>query len=178
MLRTVTGLLSRRHGMSKEQQRLDVPPGLSATLGCDAVGLPAGHGVRLLARMPHTGCVYADADWWWWIVPSGSDLDLPWPLPAHYSRGAYVPVRSGHGTYATAPRLIHRPDSAFAYTPPIPLYLMVCQITGIAPAWARHGFSSTREPEARESPASPRVPGRNAGGPGCPLDVENRAGDR
>ncbi|MCZ7456871.1 hypothetical protein [Streptomyces sp. WMMC940] len=132
----MAGLLSRGRDDPRGRLRLDVPPGLSATLGHDAVGLPARHGHRLLSRLPRTGCVYSDTDWMWWIVPAGSDQDLAWPLPAYYSPGAYVPAE---GT-----RLIHWPEDSSPYTPPIPLYLMVCQITGVAPAWARHGTRSTQ----------------------------------
>ncbi|MGW7365932.1 hypothetical protein ACWGI8_21465 [Streptomyces sp. NPDC054841] len=131
----MAGLLSRsRHG-TQEQFRLEVPPGLPATLGCDAVGVPARHGRRMLAKLPSTGCVYSDTDWWWWIVPAGSDLELRWPLPSYYSRGAYVPA---------AARLIHWPEDTSPYTPPIPLYLMICQITGTAPAWADYGLRSAQ----------------------------------
>ncbi|MEW2175892.1 hypothetical protein AB0890_06060 [Streptomyces sp. NPDC005406] len=108
--------------------QLPLPAALSASLGCDAVGVPARHGFRLLSHLPRTGCVFADADRWWWIVPSGSDLDLDWPAQAAYARGAYVP--------AVRPRLIHQPDSRTPYTPPIPLFLMVCQVMGVAPSWA------------------------------------------
>ncbi|MCA1217550.1 hypothetical protein [Streptomyces sp. 8L] len=108
--------------------RLPLPETLPASLGCDAVGVPARHGFRLMARMPRTGCVFADTDWWWWIVPAGSDLELSWPAPARYVAGISVP--------AVRPRLIHWPDDRTPYTPPIPFYLMVCQLTGAAPAWA------------------------------------------
>ncbi|MFI1937366.1 hypothetical protein ACH44C_09235 [Streptomyces purpureus] len=107
---------------------LRLPPDLTATLGGDAVGLPARHGLRILSRLPAKGCVYADDEWWWCIVPAGSDTELAWPLPACYAPGAYVPDRR--------PRLIHRPDGGSPYTPPIPLYLLICQLTGIAPAWS------------------------------------------
>ncbi|MET9951253.1 hypothetical protein ABZ135_06825 [Streptomyces sp. NPDC006339] len=107
--------------------RLFVPVDLPTTLGCDAVGVPARYGFRILSRLPAKGCVYADSDWWWWLVPSGSDLDLTWPLPACYGPGAVIPDRR--------PRLIHHPDGDSPYTPPIPLYLLICQLTGIAPAW-------------------------------------------
>ncbi|WP_443058333.1 hypothetical protein [Streptomyces sp. NBC_00442] len=100
-----------------------------AALGRDAVGVPAGHGFRLLSRLPSSGCVFASADWWWWIVPAGSDHELPWPGPVRYAPGAVVPD-------AGAPRLIHFPEGPTPYTPPIPLYLVVCQLTGTAPAWA------------------------------------------
>ncbi|MER6995616.1 hypothetical protein [Streptomyces sp. NPDC000410] len=133
----MTGLLGRRRDLAPEQVvRLDVPPGLPTTLGYDAVGVPARHGFRLLARLPRTGCVYADTDWWWWIVPAGSDQDLTWPLPSCYSPGGYVPARD--------PRLIHWPDDGTPYTPPIPLYLMVCQITGTAPAWTVPGMAEAQ----------------------------------
>ncbi|MFD9630958.1 hypothetical protein [Streptomyces violascens] len=100
-----------------------------ATLGRDAVGVPAVHGFRLLSRLPRSGCVFASADWWWWIVPAGSDQDLPWPRPVRYAPGAVVPD-------ADRPRLINFPEGTTPYTPPIPLYLVVCQLTGTAPAWA------------------------------------------
>ncbi|MEU8618429.1 hypothetical protein [Streptomyces sp. NPDC048623] len=108
--------------------RLPVPVDLPATLGCDAVGVPARYGFRILSRLPAKGCVYADTDWWWWLVPAGSDDDLTWPLPACYAPGARVPDRR--------PRLIHHPDGGSPYSPPIPLYLLTCQLTGIAPAWS------------------------------------------
>ncbi|MFE6666218.1 hypothetical protein ACFVFH_22010 [Streptomyces sp. NPDC057697] len=111
--------------------QLPVPPALSASLGCDAVGVPARYGFRLMSHLPRTGCVFADADRWWWIVPAGSDLDLDWPPQAAYAKGAFVP--------AVRPRLIHHPDSHTPYTPPIPLFLMVCQVTGVAPSWAPMG---------------------------------------
>ncbi|MFJ5832604.1 hypothetical protein [Streptomyces sp. NPDC093089] len=107
--------------------RLAVPVDLHTGLGCDAVGVPARFGFKILSRLPAKGCVYADAEWWWWLVPAGSDHDLTWPLPACYAPGAEIPDRG--------PRLIHHPDGTSPYTPPIPLYLLVCQLTGIAPAW-------------------------------------------
>lgn len=129
MLRNPAPLSSRgvRHDHANRLTRLDVPAALHTDLGCDAVGVPARYGLRLLGRMPGTGCVFADSAWWWWIVPAGSDLDLAWPLPSHYARGARVP--------ATGARLIRLPTGPRPYTPPIPLYLMVCQLTGAAPRW-------------------------------------------
>ncbi|MFF5336363.1 hypothetical protein [Streptomyces sp. NPDC013181] len=109
--------------------QLPLPATLSASLGCDAVGVPARYGFRLMSHLPRTGCVFADAERWWWIVPAGSDLDLDWPEQAAYARGAYVP--------AVRPRLIHQPDSRTPYTPPIPLFLMVCQVTGVTPTWTQ-----------------------------------------
>ncbi|WP_327165121.1 hypothetical protein [Streptomyces zaomyceticus] len=115
--------------------RLTVPVGLHTGLGCDAVGVPARFGFKILSRLPANGCVYADSEWWWWLVPAGSDHDVTWPLPACYARGAEIPDRR--------PRLIHHPDGTSPYTPPIPLYLLVCQLTGIAPSWATPPVSST-----------------------------------
>ncbi|MEU6982367.1 hypothetical protein ABZ946_02920 [Streptomyces sp. NPDC046324] len=106
---------------------LVVPEDFRTALGCDAVGVPARYGFRILSRLPAKGCVYADTDWWWWLVPTGSDLDVIWPLPSCYAPGAEVPDRG--------PRLIHHPDGTSPYTPPIPLYLLTCQLTGIAPSW-------------------------------------------
>ncbi|MFE7133810.1 hypothetical protein ACFVIM_23445 [Streptomyces sp. NPDC057638] len=119
---------SGRDTVPVETVTLTPPPALSPTLGCDAVGIPARHGFRLLGHLPRKGCVFADTHWWWWIVPAGSDAELTWPLPAHYAKGARVP--------ATDPQLIHWPDDGSPYTPPIPLYLMACQLTGTAPRWA------------------------------------------
>ncbi|WP_225801681.1 hypothetical protein [Streptomyces sp. NK15101] len=115
--------------------RLTVPVGLHTGLGCDAVGVPARFGFKILSRLPAKGCVYADSDWWWWLVPAGSDHDLTWPLPACYAPGAEIPDRR--------PRLIHHPDGTSPYTPPIPLYLLVCQLTGTAPAWPAPPVGST-----------------------------------
>ncbi|MEU2246518.1 hypothetical protein [Streptomyces sp. NPDC019224] len=109
--------------------QLPLPTTLSASLGCDAVGVPARHGFRLMSHLPRTGCVFADAERWWWIVPAGSDLDLDWPEQVAYARGTCVP--------AVRPRLIHQPDSRTPYTPPIPLFLMVCQVTGVTPSWTQ-----------------------------------------
>lgn len=128
MLRTALHRLSR--GLLGEEARtvrLPLPATLSASLGCDAVGVPARHGFRLMARLPRTGCVFADDDRWWWIVPAGSDFELDWPAPARYVAGTSVP--------AVRPRLIHWPDDRSPYTPPIPFYLMVCQLAGTAPSW-------------------------------------------
>lgn len=133
MLRTALHRLSR--GLRGDDRpahpgrvQLALPATLPASLGCDAVGVPARHGFRLLARLPRSGCVFADTDWWWWIVPAGSDQELNWPAPARYMAGTSVPAQH--------PRLIHWPDSPTPYTPPIPFYLMVCQLAGTAPAWA------------------------------------------
>jgi len=130
MLKHLAARLARS-GRHQDQDRLtllDLPPRLVATLGCDAVGIPARYGFRLLGRLPRHGCVFADDNWWWWIVPAGSDTELTWPLPSHYARGAYVPAREPH--------LIRWPDDSSPYTPPIPLYLNACQLTGTAPLWA------------------------------------------
>ncbi|MFI5805295.1 hypothetical protein [Streptomyces sp. NPDC051561] len=109
--------------------RLPLPPGQDHTpLGCDAVGVPAQHGPRVLAHLSRPGCVFADADHWWWIVPAGSDLGLIWPDPVRYAAGAYVS--------AARPRLVHTPEGPAPYTPPIPLYLMVCRLTGTPPVWS------------------------------------------
>ncbi|MCS0637949.1 hypothetical protein NX801_20275 [Streptomyces sp. LP05-1] len=116
--------------------RLTPPPSLPATLGHDAVGLPARYGFRLMSRLPGNGLVFADPEWWWWIVPAGSDADLRWPLPSCYAPAGRIPNRR--------PRLIHRPDSTSPYTPPIPLYLLVCQLTGSTPDWSLPGDIRSR----------------------------------
>ncbi|WP_374213857.1 hypothetical protein [Streptomyces sp. A3M-1-3] len=121
----------------REEVRLPLPPTLAATLGCDAVGVPARHGFRLMTRLPRSGCVFADEAWWWWIVPAGSDQDLAWPAPARYATGGCVP--------GAHPRLIRHPEATTPYTPPIPLYLMVCQLAGATPVWTPSGTGGRRE---------------------------------
>ncbi|MFG2952721.1 hypothetical protein ACGF5O_03185 [Streptomyces sp. NPDC048291] len=105
-----------------------MPEGMTAPLGCDAVAVPARLGPLVVPRLPRVGCVYADGTRWWWIVPTDSDDALTWPAPAHYGTGAPLP--------GTA-RLIHRPDGTVPYTPPIPLYLALCRVTGTTPEWSR-----------------------------------------
>lgn len=118
-------------GAGPARARLPLPPELCASLGYDAVGVPARHGFHLMSHLPRTGCVFEAADVWWWIVPAGSDQDLDWPEPVAYAAGGFVPV--------PRPRLIHGPDSRTPYTPPIPLFLMVCQVAGVTPNWGAPG---------------------------------------
>jgi hypothetical protein len=112
-------------------RRLTVPEGMRAPLGCDAVAMPARLGPLLMPRLPRVGCVYADSTHWWWLVPSDSDVALDWPAPAHYATGALVPASPD------LPGLIHKPGGTLPYTPPIPLYLALCRLTGTPPAWTR-----------------------------------------
>jgi hypothetical protein len=111
-------------------RRLAVPEGMTAPLGCDAVVVPAQFGPLVMPRLPRVGCVYADEAHWWWIVPSDSDYALEWPAPVRYATGAVVPDAPG------LPGLIHRPDGTIPYTPPIPLYLALCRLTGTTPTWS------------------------------------------
>lgn len=116
-------------------RRLTVPEGMQAPLGCDAVAMPARFGPLLMSRLPSVGCVYADTSQWWWLVPADSDVSLEWPASTHYATGAVIP-----GTPALPPPgLIHKPDSTLPYTPPIPLYLALCRVTGTTPVWSRAG---------------------------------------
>ncbi|MDR3079723.1 MAG: hypothetical protein LBV60_02130 [Streptomyces sp.] len=110
--------------------RLSLPEDMTVPLGCDAVIVPADYGPMLLPRLPRVGCVYADRAEWWWIVPSDSDVALDWPEPARYARGALAQDSP------TVPGLIHRPHDTVPYTPPIPLYLALCRLTGTPPAWS------------------------------------------
>ncbi|GGV16207.1 hypothetical protein GCM10010293_09570 [Streptomyces griseoflavus] len=114
-------------------RRLPVPDGMTAPMGCDAVAVPARLGPLVLPRLPRVGCVYADEAHWWWLVPSDSDYALEWPAPARYATGAVLPDAG----VPALPGLIHRPDGTLPYTPPIPLYLALCRLTGTAPAWSR-----------------------------------------
>jgi hypothetical protein len=112
-------------------RRLQVPEGMTAPLGCDAVSAPARLGPLVLPRLPRVGCVFADETNWWWMVPSDSDYALDWPAPVHYATGAVV------ADSPAVPGLIHKPDGTVPYTPPIPLYLTLCRLTGTAPSWSR-----------------------------------------
>ncbi|MFC7306541.1 hypothetical protein ACFQVC_20225 [Streptomyces monticola] len=128
---TLTTLASLARGSGDVP--LELPDGMTASLGCDAVGMPEEYGRQAEARLPQIGCVFADGARWWWIVPSDSAVSLDWPVPLRYAVGAVVPA----GT--RTPRLIRRPGVAGAapYTPPIPLYLALCRITGTVPLWMR-----------------------------------------
>lgn len=125
--------LGRELRPSATPRRLPVPEGMTAPLGCDAVAVPAAFGPLVLPRLPRVGCVYADEAHWWWIVPSDSDYALQWPSPARYAVGAVLP----HAPHTHVPGLIHRPDGTLPYTPPIPLYLALCRVTGTTPGWSR-----------------------------------------
>ncbi|MEU0654367.1 hypothetical protein ABZ485_19240 [Streptomyces albogriseolus] len=118
-------------------RRLLVPDGMTAPMGCDAVAVPARFGPLVLPRLPRVGCVYADDAHWWWLVPSDSDYALEWPAPAHYAAGAVLPDAPADAGAAGLPGLIHRPDGTLPYTPPIPLYLALCRLTGTTPVWSR-----------------------------------------
>ncbi|MDQ0990280.1 hypothetical protein [Streptomyces sp. V3I7] len=107
--------------------RVPLPDGMTAPLGCDAVAVPIRIARLVAPRLPRVGCVYADGTHWWWILPSDSDYALRWPAPSHYASGALLPAGA---------RLIHRPEGTLPYTPPIPLYLALCRITGAPPNWA------------------------------------------
>ncbi|MEU1849073.1 hypothetical protein ABZ499_07195 [Streptomyces sp. NPDC019990] len=111
--------------------RLPVPDGMTAPLGCDAVAVPARFGPLVKPRLPRVGCIYATETTWWWLVPSDSDHALEWPAPVRYATGAVVT------DVQRVPELMHRPDGTLPYTPPIPLYLALCRVTGTAPAWSR-----------------------------------------
>ncbi|MGW1723834.1 hypothetical protein ACWCQK_13005 [Streptomyces sp. NPDC002306] len=132
-LLTLDTLVRLRRGTrsSPVPRRLAVPDGMATPLGWDAVAVPARFGPQVLPRLPRVGCVYADGTHWWWIVPSDSDHALEWPAPAHYATGAVLPDATH------SPVLVHRPDDSVPYTPPIPLYLTLCRLTGTAPAWSR-----------------------------------------
>jgi hypothetical protein len=123
--------LRRGQPVPAASRRLPVPDGMTAPMGCDAVAVPARLGPLVMPRLPRVGCVYADEAHWWWIVPSDSDHALEWPAPARYATGALVPDAPG------LPGLIHRPDGTLPYTPPIPLYLALCRLTGTTPTWSR-----------------------------------------
>lgn len=102
---------SREPADSPGRVQLPLPTTLSASLGYDAVGVPARHGFRLMSHLPRTGCVFADGERWWWIVPAGSDLDLDWPEQVAYARGRACPrYAPGSSTNPTAARPTPRPS--------------------------------------------------------------------
>ncbi|GAA2586266.1 hypothetical protein GCM10010424_36570 [Streptomyces lienomycini] len=115
---------------------LPLPAGLRAGLGHDAVGIRAEHGERILARLPRAGCVFADEERWWWIVPAGSDVGLTWPPGVHYAVGDPSWTRPRPADRPPGPRLVHGPDGDSPYTAPIPLYFLVCRLTGVPPRWS------------------------------------------
>ncbi|WAP59615.1 hypothetical protein [Streptomyces sp. S465] len=118
-------------------RRLRIPDGLPTRLGYDAVGMPADIGRRVMRSLPRIGCVFADDQRWWWIVPSGSHIDVAWPPFTSYAVGACVTDRgAGRLVRSRHPRLVHHPQDDSPYTPPIPLYFMTCHIAGIRPRWS------------------------------------------
>ncbi|GGV67393.1 hypothetical protein GCM10010294_21940 [Streptomyces griseoloalbus] len=125
--------LQRRRQTPGVPRRLPVPDGMTAPMGCDAVAVPARFGPLVIPRLPRVGCVYADDAHWWWLVPSDSDYALEWPAPARYAAGAVL----ADADAPNLPGLIHRPDGTLPYTPPIPLYLALCRLTGTTPTWSR-----------------------------------------
>ncbi|MET7293921.1 hypothetical protein ABZS79_17640 [Streptomyces griseoloalbus] len=125
--------LQRQRRAPGVPRRLPVPDGMTAPLGCDAVAVPARFGPLVIPRLPRVGCVYADTAHWWWLVPSDSDYALEWPAPARYAAGAVL----ADSDAPELPGLIHRPDGTLPYTPPIPLYLALCRLTGTTPTWSR-----------------------------------------
>ncbi|MFP3990576.1 hypothetical protein U9R90_24550 [Streptomyces sp. E11-3] len=132
-METLTGLNRRLGDVSQL-----LPDGMTTPLGCDAVGVPEALGPQLRELLPRVGCVYTDGTRWWWIVPSGSELALDWPMPARYAAGGLVPAAAG------ALRPVHQAAGAVPYTPPIPLYLALCRVTETVPAWMRSAVSRPR----------------------------------
>ncbi|WP_093838459.1 hypothetical protein [Streptomyces aidingensis] len=131
-----------------ERVRLCLPPGLPAPLGHDAVGVAAPLGPRISRSLPRTGCVFADAERWWWIVPGQADTGLVWPDAADYAAGA---VLSRGRAAGGGPRLAYWPKDNVPYTHPIMLYIVLCNALG-------------RRPEWREAPRA-EAPGAEAPGP-------------
>jgi hypothetical protein len=91
--------------------------------------------------LPRVGCVFADEERWWWIVPSGSQIGVSWPLGTNYAIGARVAAdpswtRTRPTPRPGGPQLIHGPDGNSPYTPPIPLYFLTCRLAGIHPHWS------------------------------------------
>lgn len=114
------------------RERLRLPTDTPAPLGYDAVGVAAGLGPRIARALPRMGCVFGDAQRWWWVVPVQSDRGLTWPAAVDYAVGGAVPVpRNAHA----GPRLAHHPEDGVPYTHPIVLYIALCTTLGIRPDW-------------------------------------------
>ncbi|WP_405534909.1 hypothetical protein OG787_09510 [Streptomyces sp. NBC_00075] len=124
------------NGAAANRQRLAA----TATLGCDAVGTPREHGQRIMDSLPRVGCVFADDQRWWWIVPSGSHIGVTWPPSTRYVVGAQLAdpswTRTRPASPSVRPRLIHSPEGDSPYTPPIPLYFLACRLAGSVPSWS------------------------------------------
>jgi hypothetical protein len=120
--------------------RLAIPPEFSAGLGYDAVGTSPEHGERIMDCLPRVGCVFADEERWWWIVPSGSHIGVTWPTSTSYAVGARLAdpswTRALPRSRSARPRLFHRPEGDSPYTPPIPLYFLACRLAGSTPRWS------------------------------------------
>ncbi|MGP4049873.1 hypothetical protein [Streptomyces sp. 2A115] len=123
--------------------RLVVPAQLRTGLGgpgYDAVGTSREHGERIMNCLPRVGCVFADDERWWWIVPSGSDIGVAWPSSTSYAVAAHLAdpswTRVLRGPRSDRPRLIHSPEGDSPYTPPIPLYFLTCRLSGSVPRWS------------------------------------------
>lgn len=120
--------------------RLMIPAELFPSLGYDAVGTSREHGERIMDCLPRVGCVFADDERWWWIVPSGSHIGVTWPSSARYAIGARLAdpswTRARGRSRAEHPRLIHTPEGDSPYTPPIPLYFITCRLAGSVPRWS------------------------------------------
>ncbi|ELP67493.1 hypothetical protein ACKI1I_16335 [Streptomyces turgidiscabies] len=119
---------------------LVLPARLTAGLGCDAVGTPREHGRQIMDSLPRVGCVFADDQCWWWIVPSGSHIGVTWPPGTRYVVGAQLAdpswTRTRPASPSARPRLIHSPEGDSPYTPPIPLYVLACRLAGSVPSWS------------------------------------------
>ncbi|MGP3950786.1 hypothetical protein [Streptomyces sp. 7N604] len=151
----LSGLLGQRRQRVEpaRRRRLEIPPALPTALGCDAVGVDRHHGPWIMDALPRVGCVFADSERWWWVVPSKSQYGVTWPPMARYSVGAYVAAplreeregrvggagragRAGAVPRPAVPRLIHWPDDTVPYTHPILLYIAVCRAAGVPPNWS------------------------------------------
>ncbi|SEQ32949.1 hypothetical protein [Streptomyces radiopugnans] len=132
------------------QGRLRLPADLPAPLGYDAVGVDAALGPRITGKPLRAGCVFADAERWWWIVPSGADIGVAWPPAARYAAGALVAAHPP----GSGPRLAHRPEDGIPYTHPVVLYIAVCNAVGVRPVWTER-----RDPGAVREPPRGRGPG-------------------
>ena len=116
------------------EHQLPVPAGLQAPLGHDAVGVDARYGEQIKRSLPRVGCIYAQRDTWWWLVPGQAEIGLDWTPVGEYAIGARICPEDGSGRL---PHLLHLPRGTVPYTHPLLLYIAACRAVGVEPTWTK-----------------------------------------
>ncbi|WP_239149430.1 hypothetical protein [Streptomyces sp. SID12501] len=88
--------------------------------------------------LPRVGCVFADDQHRWRIVPSGSHPGVTRRPGTRCVAGAQSAdpswTRTRPASPSARPRLIHSPEGDSPYTPPIPLYVLARRPAGSVPS--------------------------------------------